>query len=97
MGGQEPTPKFDLPAYLHKNLRYPSEAKQKKIEGRVIVKFFVDENGKVGDVIIVRGIGGGCDQEAERVVKLMPRWKPGMQNAKVVRAYCMLPIQFTLN
>ena len=93
---QQPAPSFDMPAYLQKNLHYPDAAREGNIEGRVIVKFVVNEDGGVSDVTIVRGIGGGCDEEAKRVVAAMPHWKAGKQNGKAVKVYFTLPIQFKL-
>ena len=93
---QMPAPSYDRDKYLHDNLKYPASAHDNNISGRVIVKFIVDENGAVGDVQIVRGIGGGCDEEAKRVVSSMPKWKPGKQNGKPVKVYFTLPINFTL-
>jgi protein TonB len=57
----------------------------------------VNTDGKIEDVKILRGIGGGCDEEALRVVKLMPRWKPGKQNGKTVRTLFNMPVNFKLN
>lgn len=93
---QMPAPKFDLNSYLTKNLHYPKEAREENVEGRVIVKFVVNKNGSVGDVQVVRGIGGGCDEEAKRVISKMPKWKPGRQNGKPVKVYYTLPISFKL-
>ena len=87
---------FDLPTYLMKNLCYPSAALEKNIQGRVIVKFVINEDGSVTDCVVVRGIGGGCDEEALRVARGMPHWKPGHQNGKPVKVYFTLPIQFKL-
>jgi len=91
-----PTTDYDIHAYLGKNTHYPDAAKEANIDGRVIVKFVVNEDGNVSDVQIVRGIGGGCDEEAKRVVQSMPKWKPGKQNGKPVKVYFTLPIVFKL-
>ncbi len=82
--------------YLKKHIKYPLNAKKKGIQGTVLVKFIVNKDGSVSDVKVVQGIGGGCDQEAVRVVKLMPKWKPGTQNKIPVSCYFTLPIKFTL-
>jgi TonB family protein len=82
--------------YLSTNLKYPMEAQKKSIEGRVYVSFVVNEDGKVSDVTILRGIGGGCDQEAKRVVERMPNWNPGKQNGRAVAVKYNLPIQFKI-
>lgn len=95
----EQMPEFDgqLAEYLSKHIRYPSVAKENNIEGRVTVTFIVDEDGNISDTHIVRGIGAGCDEEAMRVVRSMPKWKPGKQNGKPVKVYLVLPIMFELN
>lgn len=91
-GGDEPRVKF-----LRDNIVYPQMAKENNIQGTVYVSFVVDSKGKVTDVRLLRGIGGGCDEEAIRVVKLMPPWNPGKQNGKSVRVQFNMPIRFTLN
>ena len=85
-----------LMAYLSSNLSYPSDAVENDIQGRVMVQFVVCEDGSLCKEQIIRGIGGSCDQEALRVVKKMPRWKPGMQNGKAVKVYYRLPVTFRL-
>ncbi|MEI6747602.1 MAG: energy transducer TonB, partial [Bacteroidota bacterium] len=67
------------------------------IQGTVYVSFVVDSKGKVTDVRVLRGIGGGCDEEALRVVRMMPSWRPGKQNGQSVRVQFNMPIRFTLN
>jgi periplasmic protein TonB len=91
LGGEE-----KLFEYLSKNIKYPSMARENGITGTVYVTFVVEGNGKITDVKKLRGIGGGCDEEAIRVVKNMPDWKPGKQNGKSVRVQFNLPIKFTL-
>lgn len=93
---QMPEPSVNVNEFLQKNLRYPELAKENNIQGRVTVRFVVDENGAVSDVNVVKGIGGGCDEEAKRVVMKMPKWKPGKQNGKAVKVYYTLPISFRL-
>lgn len=90
-GGEE-----KLFEYLSKNIKYPSMARENGITGTVYVTFVVEGDGKITDVKKLRGIGGGCDEEAIRVVKSMPSWKPGKQNGKSVRVQFNLPIKFTL-
>lgn len=94
----EQMPEFDgdIYRYLSKAVRYPRQAVQAGIEGRVIVHFVVNRDGSIVDVELVRGIGGGCDEEALRVVRGMPAWKPGMHNGKAVRVNYNLPISFRL-
>jgi len=86
----------DLLNYLAKNIKYPQMARESGISGIVYVKFVVDKKGKVGDVQVLRGIGGGCDKEAVRVVKSMPDWTPGKQRGKTVSVYYNLPVRFVL-
>lgn len=85
-----------LNKYLYENIKYPQMAKESGIQGRVFVTFVVEKNGEVTDVRILRGIGGGCDEEAIRVVENMPKWTPGKQRGKPVRVQFNLPIKFTL-
>eukprot|EP01012_Entosiphon_sulcatum_P031929 TRINITY_DN40651_c0_g1_i1.p1 TRINITY_DN40651_c0_g1~~TRINITY_DN40651_c0_g1_i1.p1 ORF type:complete len:263 (-),score=33.93 TRINITY_DN40651_c0_g1_i1:279-1067(-) len=86
----------DMMKYLQNNLRYPAAARENNIEGRVTVQFVVNEDGSIGNAVVKRGIGGGCNEEAIRVVMGMPRWKPGMQNGHPVKVYYTLPITFML-
>ncbi len=90
-GGEESLMKF-----LQSNVKYPQLAKESNIQGTVYVQFVVEPNGSVSTVKVLRGIGGGCDEEAVRVVKNMPSWKPGKQRGKPVRVYFNLPIKFIL-
>lgn len=86
----------ELFKYLGKTVKYPPMAQDAGITGVVYMTFVVDENGKVKDPKVLRGIGGGCDEEAIRVVKAMPAWEPGKQRGKPVRVQYNLPIRFTL-
>lgn len=91
-GGEEALSKF-----LQKNLRYPHMAQETGIEGKVFVQFVVDTEGKVSEVQAVGAHkGGGLEEEAVRVVKLMPNWKPGKQSGRAVSVRYNLPIGFTL-
>ncbi len=83
-------------SFLQENIKYPQLARESGIQGTVFVTFVVETNGSVTDVRVLRGIGGGCDEEAVRVVKIMPKWKPGMQRSKPVRVQFTMPIRFTL-
>ncbi len=84
-----------LEAFLAASINYPQQAKEKGIKGSVYVSFTVDKKGKVTDVKVLRGIGGGCDEEALRVIKLTSgKWKPGMQNGKPVKVAMNLPVMF---
>ena len=86
-----------LMEYVSKNVVYPEEAKEKEIQGRVFISFVVEKDGSIGEVKVLRGIGGGCDEEAVRVIKGMPKWKPGMQKGKPVRVSYQIPINFKLD
>ncbi|WP_080054115.1 M56 family metallopeptidase [Spirosoma aerolatum] len=85
-----------LGLYLARNLRYPKEAQQNRIQGRVFVQFVVTQEGDVQNLRVLKGIGGGCDEEAVRVVSQMPKWNPGRQNGEAVAVQYNLPIQFQL-
>ncbi|UTW68146.1 energy transducer TonB [bacterium SCSIO 12643] len=82
--------------FLGKNMKYPPIARDNNIQGRVYVSFVVEKNGAITDVRVLRGIGGGCDEEAIRVVKSMPKWSAGKQRGKPVRVRFNLPIVFKL-
>jgi len=82
--------------YLYSNIRYPSIASEMGITGKVVLQFVVDKHGKIGAVKVLRSIGGGCDEEAIRVIKTMPGWKPGRQNGKEVPVWFTLPVSFQL-
>lgn len=85
-----------LMKYLGNNIKYPAIAKDAGIQGTVYVTFVVNEQGAVKDVKVLRSIGGGCDEEAIRVVESMPKWKAGKQRGKAVKVQYNLPIRFTL-
>ena len=82
--------------YLAENIKYPEQAKSDGIQGRVFVRFVIEADGSVTNAQVLRGIGGGCDEEALRVVEAMPKWTPGMQQGKPVRVQFNLPITFKL-
>lgn len=86
----------ELRHFLYKNLVYPDLAKTVNMQGTVYVSFVVEKDGSLTDIKIERGIGGGCDEEVIRVLKMMPRWSPGMQRTKPVRVLYSLPVVFTL-
>ena len=84
--------------YLSENIKYPEFARDNGIEGTTYVGFVVEKDGSITDVTVRRGVKGGkvCDEEAIRVVRNMPRWKPGRQNGKNVRVSYNLPVKFKL-
>jgi len=86
-----------LMTYLKDNIRYPEQAKHESIQGKVFVSFVIEEDGSVTQVKVLRGIGGGCDEEAVRVVSNMPRWEPGRnENGEPVRVQYNLPVRYSL-
>lgn len=93
---ERPVPPFEINRYLAENIVYPPDAKKQGIQGRVVLQFVVDKDGSITNVTAVRDIGGGCGQEAMRVVRNMPKWTPGKQGNSPVRVYYTLPISFKL-
>jgi len=89
-----PGGKDALNKFLCGNVNYPEQAKESGITGKVIVNFIVEKDGKITDVKVLHGLGGGCDEEAVRVVQNMPDWVPGQQRGKAVRVSYNLPITF---
>lgn len=85
-----------LKRYIRENLNYPDEAREKGIEGTVVVDFFVETNGELTDFQIVRGIGSGCDEEAVRLIKEGPPWNPGTINGSTARQKVRVRIKFEL-
>lgn len=85
-------------AFIQRNIRYPEEAKRSGIEGRVFVTFVVEKDGQVSDAKILRDIGGGCGEEAIRVVNIMPKWLPGSLRigGEPARMQFNLPVMFKL-
>lgn len=90
-GGEEARMKF-----LRDNIKYPEMAKESGIQGTVYLKFVIEKDGTISNVQVVRGIGGGCDDEAVRVLKSMPKWQPAKQRGRPVRVWFNMPIKFTL-
>ena len=86
-----------LMKYIQKNVKYPPIAKEYNITGKVYVQFIVDKSGTVTNVKVVRGVDKNLDAEAVRVVKSLPKYKPGKQRGKPVRVMFTIPINFTLN
>ncbi|MBR7125903.1 MAG: M56 family metallopeptidase, partial [Prevotella sp.] len=82
--------------YLSENIHYPEQAKADGIQGRVVVGFIVMDDGSIVNVEVQRGIGGGCDEEAVRVVKAMPKWQPAVYNGKPCNVHYSLPVSFKL-
>jgi len=85
-----------LQRFLRDNIRFPAIAREAGIQGTVVVTFVIERDGSVSNVRVLRGIGGGCDEEAIRVVSMMPRWTPGKQRGRAVRVQFNMPIRFVL-
>ncbi|MDB4088585.1 energy transducer TonB [Flavobacteriales bacterium] len=83
-------------SYISNKVRYPEIAKENNIQGKVYIQFVVNKDGSLSDAKVVRGIGGGCDEEALRAVNSMPNWTPGKQRGKPVRTRFILPVRFHL-
>jgi TonB family protein len=90
-GGTEAMFKF-----LAQNIRYPSAAAKAKVQGRIFLSFIVTETGEIMDVKVLKGLGFGCDEEAVRVLKSFPKWKPGEQNGHKVNVRYNLPVNFEI-
>ena len=82
--------------FVGKRMKYPKQAQRMGIEGKVYVQFVIETNGKLTDIKVVRGIGGGADEEAIRVLKMCPKWAPGKQRGRAVRQRMVIPINFKL-
>jgi TonB family protein len=83
--------------YIAANLKYPLEARTKGIQGKVFVEFIVNTDGTLSDIHAVKGIGGGCDEEAVNVIQGSPQWAPGKQGGSIVRQKMVMPINFQLD
>ena len=90
-GGQNAFGKF-----LASNIRYPVEARENKVQGKVYISFVVEKSGNLTDLKILKGIGGGCDEEALRVLKNSPVWEPGIVEGKAVRTAYTFPVTFQI-
>jgi protein TonB len=96
----QPTPQGGIEAfykYVGKNINYPAQARRMGVEGKVYVQFVVDKDGSLNEVQAIKGIGAGCDEEAVRVVKAAPKWKPGKQRGRAVKVRMVIPITFKLS
>lgn len=91
-GGQDA-----LMKWLQQNVRYPELAQQNNVQGKVFVKFTVEKDGSLTNPEIVKSVDKELDQEAIRLVKKMPKWKPAKNNGKIVRSYYYLPVNFSLD
>lgn len=93
---QLPTFNGNVNQWLASNLKYPPVAAENGIQGKVMCKFIVEQDGSISNVIVIRGIDASLDKEALRVIKSMPKWIPGKQNGKTVRCHFTMPVTFRL-
>ncbi|MBI1835766.1 MAG: energy transducer TonB [Flavobacteriia bacterium] len=84
--------------FLSKNINYPKSALNKNIQGKSFIKFVVDKEGQIKNIVVVKGVPDcpECDREAIRILKLMPNWKPAQKDGKIVNSYYVVPINFKL-
>jgi periplasmic protein TonB len=87
----------EMTNFIGKNLKYPEQAVKANVIGKVIVKIIIEKDGSVNSVSFMKGIGFGCDEEVERIVKIMPKWKAGIKDGKAVRTSFVLPVMFALD
>lgn len=90
-------PGGNVQKWIAKNVKYPVLAMENGIQGKVYIKFVIERDGSITDVKVLRGVDASLDKEAVRVVKAMPKWKPGKQRGKPVRVSYTLPINFQLS
>lgn len=81
--------------YIHQNLRYPPEARERGISGTVYLQFIVEADGTLSELQVVRGLGAGCDEEAMRLLKSSPQWTPGKHRGREVRVRMGFPVSFS--
>ncbi len=96
----EDMPQFpggNVTKWIAKNVKYPQLAQENGIQGKVYIKFVIEKDGSITDVQVSRGVDASLDREAVRVIKAMPKWKPGKQRGKAVRVSYTLPINFQLS
>ncbi|MEO8085849.1 MAG: energy transducer TonB [Bacteroidota bacterium] len=82
--------------YMKEHIHYPGAARANRTEGKVVVSFIVDRTGTLTNLKIIRGIGNGCEEEALRVLRTMPKWSPGKMKGNEVRVQMNLPVKFQL-
>ena len=83
-------------SYINKNLKYPEEAVKANVRGKVWAQLIIEKDGSINNVLILKGIGFGCDEEVERMFKAMPKWNAGMRDGQAVRTNFRMPISFIL-
>lgn len=93
---QFPGGAVELMKWLTKNLRYPAAAQRQKVQGKVVVQFIINKDGTLANLEVVKSLSPDCDREALRVMRMMPKWKPGVQDGKPCRTMVCIPIVFKL-
>ena len=93
---QYPGGAVEFMKWLTKNLRYPSSAQQRKIQGKVVAQFIVEKDGTISNLQVIKKLEPSCDREALRVLKMMTKWKAGLMNAQPCRTQVCIPIVFKL-
>lgn len=93
---QPPGGYLEFMKWLTRNLRYPVAAEERKLQGKVVAEFIVNKDGSVTDINIIQSLNSFCDREALRVLRMMPRWTPGIQNDQPCRTKVCIPIVFKL-
>ena len=87
----------EMYSFLAKNIRYPADARENNIQGKVIVQFVVKRDGNLDSIKIKTPLGYGCDEEVIRIIKMMPKWEPAMRNDTAVDCYFILPVTFQMS
>jgi len=91
-----PHPEYDFHRYVRSEMDYPDSARNNYVEGKVVVKFFVDTDGSISECKVTRHVSWDLDKEALRVVKHMPKWKPAKKNGKPVKVWFEQPVWFKI-
>lgn len=97
--GVDEAPEFpggekELRNYLKNNIKFPVECIRAKVNGRVITQFVVGPDGTLYNIKVLKGLGHGGDEETIKLIKAMPKWKPGINKKKAVRTYYTIPVSF---
>jgi protein TonB len=82
--------------WIEKNQKYPTLAKQRKIQGKVMVEFMVQADGSITDARVIKKMGSGLDEEALRLIKMAPKWEPATYQGKPLKQKMVLPVLFQL-
>ena len=83
-------------SYINQNLKYPEQAVKAKVTGKVFVRMIIEKDGSINTTSIEKGIGFGCDEEVERIMKAMPKWTAGIIDGKAVRTSFVMPVMFAM-